>query len=200
MTELRTLNRPGGLIVVLSGPSGVGKDTLLQHFLNTTPGCVRLVTCTTRPRRPDERDGVDYQFVSVEEFRRMQEAGELLESAEVFGHHYGSPRKFVEEKTARGLDVILRIDVQGGVSVRKAAPGAVLVFLAPPSFEELERRLRGRNTETAASIARRLAEARREMEAASEYDYLIVHDSTERAAEDLRAVLRAEHLRIVRAS
>jgi len=138
--------------------------------------------------------------VSVEEFRRMQEAGELLESAEVFGHHYGSPRKFVEEKTARGLDVILRIDVQGGVSVRKAAPGAVLVFLAPPSFEELERRLRGRNTETDASIARRLAEARREMEAASEYDYLIVHDSTERAAEDLRAVLRAEHLRIVRAS
>jgi guanylate kinase len=143
---------------------------------------------------------VDYQFVSVEEFRRMQEAGELLESADVFGYHYGSPRRFVEEQTARGLDVILRIDVQGGVSVRKAAPEAVLVFLAPPSFEELERRLKGRNTETEESLRRRLAEARREMEAASEYDYLIIHDSTERAAEDLRAILRAEHLRIVKKS
>ncbi len=186
--------------MVLSGPSGVGKDTLLQHFLKTTPNCVRLVTCTTRPPRPEERDGVDYQFVSVDEFRRMRDSGELLESAEVFGHFYGSPRRFVEEKTALGLDVILRIDVQGGVSVRSAAPEAVLVFLAPPSMEELERRLRGRNTETGESLARRLAEARREMEAAAEYDYLIIHDSTERAAEDLRAVLRAEHLRIVKAS
>jgi guanylate kinase len=200
MREPRTLSRTGGLIVVLSGPSGVGKDTLLQYFLKTTPCCVRLVTCTTRPPRPDEQDGVDYQFVSVEEFRRMQEAGELLESADVFGYHYGSPRRFVEEQTARGLDVILRIDVQGGVSVRKAAPEAVLVFLAPPSFEELERRLKGRNTETEESLRRRLAEARREMEAASEYDYLIIHDSTERAAEDLRAILRAEHLRIVKKS
>ncbi len=186
--------------MVLSGPSGVGKDTLLQHFLKTTPNCVRLVTCTTRPPRPEERDGVDYQFVSVDEFRRMRDSGELLESAEVFGHFYGSPRRFVEEKTALGLDVILRIDVQGGVSVRSAAPEAVLVFLAPPSMEELERRLRGRNTETGESLARRLAEARREMYTLSEYDYLIIHDSTERAAEDLRAVLRAEHLRIVKAS
>jgi len=200
MKEIKQYTHSQGLAIVLSGPSGVGKDTLLSHFLDRCPSCIRLVTVTTRPKRETEIDGEDYVFVSQSEFDGMRDQGKLLESADVYGYSYGSPREFVERKRREHWDVVLKVDVQGGMSVKAAMPDAIMVFLAAPSYEELERRLRNRRTETPEQLERRLATARAEMEYIPHYDYLIVNNTPDQACGELRAIVIAEHARILKAS
>ena len=188
--------RKTGLLVVLSGPSGVGKDALLTSFLDTCPGAVKCVTVTTRSPREGETPGQDYHFVSLQEFRRMVEAGEFLEYAKVHDNLYGTPRKWVEDTLAAGADVILKIDVQGGLAVKKQMAKAIMVFLAPPSLDELERRLRQRLTESETEITKRLLGARKELERIPEYDYLIENSALEEAAHRLQCVVLAERSRV----
>jgi guanylate kinase len=188
--------RRGGLLLVLSGPSGVGKDAVLGELEKICPSVQRCVTVTTRPRRENEQNGVDYTFVSAREFRQRAEEGAFLEYAEVHGYLYGTPRQWVEDQLSNGIDVILKIDVQGGLNVKRAKPEAILVFLVPPSLEELERRLRSRNSESEESITRRLLNARKELEQIPHYDYMIENSSIEYAVEELKAVIVAEHCRI----
>jgi len=188
--------RRGGLLLVLSGPSGVGKDAVLAELEKIYPSVRRCVTVTTRPPRENERNGVDYTFVSAGEFRRRAEEGAFLEYAEVHGYLYGTPRQWVEDQLSKGIDVVLKIDVQGGLNVKQVKPEAILIFLVPPSLEELERRLRSRNSESEESITRRLLNARKELEQIPHYDYMIENSSIEHAAEELKAVIVAEHCRV----
>ena len=181
---------------MLSGPSGVGKDRLLGEFLRIAPNVRRCVTTTTRSPRNAEQDGVDYWFVKAADFERMVDAGKFLEHAEVHGNRYGIQRRHVEELLAAGHDVIVLIDVQGAATVKRWRADATIVFLVPPSMEELERRLRERGTESENDIAIRLSNAMCEFNRVSEFDYLIVHDSVEDAARKLGAIVTAEHCRI----
>jgi guanylate kinase len=176
-------------LTVLSGPSGVGKDSVIE-LIRARSRWVRLsVSVTTRRKRDYEIDGVHYHFVNRVQFERMVAAGELLEWAEFAGNLYGTPRAQVEGLLAEGIPVLLKIDIQGARQVRARMPDAQLVFLAPPSFEELARRLVGRGTENPAMIKRRLEHAHEEMDAASEFDKVIVNDSIERAANELVGLL-----------
>jgi guanylate kinase len=176
---------------VISGPSGVGKGTLVRRVLRLVPDLERSVSATTRRARPGEVEGVDYFFVSDARFDRMADAGELLEWAEIYGHRSGTPAAFVADMRERGRDVLLEIDVQGAGWVRKREPHAVLVFLSPPSLEELQRRLRGRATEDERVLARRLEKAGWEMEQAAWFDHVVVNDDADRAAEEVAAIIRA---------
>ena len=188
-----------GLLLVVSGPSAVGKDTVLDALLSRPdlPRPVqKCVTTTTRPPRPLETDGVDYHFVSAAQFNALVAQDALLEYAEVHNNYYGTPRVHVAAARAEGIDVILKIDVQGGRAVKQKMPDAVLIFLQPPSLEELERRLRGRATENDEEIARRLLNARREMAQRPHYDYAVTNDAVDEAVSTIRAILRAEHCRI----
>jgi guanylate kinase len=194
-----------GLLVVVSGPSAVGKDTVLDALLsdpNLPFPIQKCVTATTRAPRPKEggqemeQDGVDYHFVSPARFNAMVAGDELLEFAEYADNYYGTPRDWVAERRAQGVDVILKIEVQGGMIVKQKAPDAVLVFLQPPSLAELERRLRHRRTDSDDAIAKRLLHARKEMDYRSYYDYAVTNDVVPEAVEAIRAVLRAEHCRI----
>lgn len=152
------------------------------------------ISVTTRPIRRGESDGRDYYFVDRGEFERMKK-GRLVEWAEVHGHLYGTPKKFLDDTLARGLDVVLDIDVQGGVKVKEAFPHAVMVFILPPSWQELERRIRERGTDEAVEVSKRLENAKREMAQAFSYDYLVVNDELERVAAELRAIIKAERCR-----
>ena len=185
----------GGILFILSGPSGVGKDTVLRHALPRTAQIRTSVSVTTRPPRPDEQDGVDYFFVSPPDFDRMLEQGELLEHAEVHGHLYGTPRAWVQEQLRDGMDVVLEIDVQGAWQVKETFPYAVLIFLAPPSWQELARRLRARQTDDEQSIRRRLRNAQDELARAQQYDYIIINDHIMVAADHFAAIVTAERLR-----
>ena len=191
-----------GSLIVLSGPSGVGKDAVLAPLFSAEtcpPRLRRCITATTRAPRPGEIEGVDYFFLSREEFERRIAEGFFLEHATYAGRSYGTPRWWVEAEVAGGNDVLLKIDVQGALQVRSQAPEAVLVFIAPPSVEELERRLRGRDPGADPDdLARRLAIAREELALARQYDYLVVNDRIEKAVEDLRAIVIAERCRIRR--
>lgn len=173
---------------MLSGPSGVGKSTVLQEIRRVVPKLWYSVSATTRRKRPGEIDGVNYHFLTNEQFAELVAGGELLEHAHFAGHHYGTPRVPVEQRLAGGDDVLLEIEVQGARQVRKA-PGlgeeAVLIFLAPPSFEELARRLLGRGTEDAATQEARLAAARAELAAESEFDHTVVNTDVHSAAAGL---------------
>ena len=188
--------RKSGLLVVLSGPSGVGKDAVLSELEKICPDIRRCVTSTTRAPRDGEVDGVHYNFVSVEEFRRQAEKGGFLEFAQVHGHLYGTPRKWVEENMQRRHDVVLKIDVQGGLAVKRQVPSCVMVFVVPPSLAELERRLRSRLTECGAEVTKRLSDARSELEHIPNYDYIIENDSLRETAERLKGVIVAERCRI----
>lgn len=190
--------RGGGLLIVLSGPSGVGKDAVLSELQQMRPRVRRCVTTTTRAIRANETDGVDYNFITVEEFRRRVDQGGFLEYAQVFGNLYGTPRQWVDEHLALGEDVVLKIDVQGGLSVKRQMPECVMVFLIPPSMEELERRLRSRLTESDAEATKRLLDARSELEQIPYYDYIVENNSLRTAAEELEAIIVAEHRRIQR--
>jgi len=191
-----------GNLIVLSGPSGVGKDAVLAPLFsaeNCPPRLRRCITATTRAPRPGEIDGVDYFFLSGDEFQQRIDESFFLEHAAYAGRSYGTPRWWVEAEVAGGNDVLLKIDVQGALQVRAQVPDAVLVFIAPPTTEELERRLRGRDPGAdSLDLARRLAIARGELAPALEYDYLVVNDRIENAVAALRAIVIAERCRIRR--
>jgi guanylate kinase len=174
---------------VISGPSGVGKGTVVRQLLRSRPDLMFSVSVTTRAPRPGEVDGVHYRFVSEREFDDMVDSGALLEWAEIFGHRSGTPAAAVEMARAAGRDVLLEVDVQGARSVRESVPDAVLVFLRPPSEEELARRLRARGTESGPALERRLAEARREMAEAPRFDHVVVNDRVEDAVAEVLAII-----------
>ena len=176
-------------LTVLSGPSGVGKGSLISVVRRRHPQVWLSVSVTTRAPRPGEADGVEYHFVSDEEFERMVAAGELLEHASYAGNSYGTPRRPVEDKLAAGVPALLEIELQGARLVRAALPDAHLVFLAPPSFDELARRLTGRGTEDPERVRRRLDLARIEMAAEDEFDVVVVNDDLELAADRLVALM-----------
>ncbi|MER3559190.1 MAG: guanylate kinase [Armatimonadota bacterium] len=185
-----------GLLIVLSGPAGVGKDTLIEQWQLVAPNVRRLITYTTRPQTQKERHGLDYYFVSEEEFQRLIAEGAFLEYANVHGNWYGTPLHKMEELRNAGRDVVLRIDVQGAMQVRQRFPEAILIFIVPPSLEELERRLRKRGRDTEDAIQLRLENARCEMEYVPQYDYVIVNDDLNRALETLRCILIAERHKV----
>jgi guanylate kinase len=181
---------------VISGPSGVGKGTVVHRLLEERPDLRFSVSLTTREPRPGEVDGVHYRFVSEEEFEAMVARGGFLEWAELYGgHRSGTPAAEVEAAVAEGRDVLLEVDVQGARSVRERAPDAVLVFLQPPSEEELARRLRARGTEEGPALDRRLAEARREMAEAPRFDHVVVNDRVEDAVAELLAIIDRKETR-----
>ena len=182
--------------MVVSGPAGVGKGTIVKLACEKAEGKIHLsISATTRAPRPIDSEGVTYYFKTKEEFQSMIANNEILEWAEYVGNYYGTPRKPVEDALSRGLDVILEIEVQGAMQIKKNFPGAVLTFVAPPSYEELESRLRGRGTETEEQILSRLETAKGELALMEEYDYVVVNDRIEQASDDLITILRAEQLK-----
>ncbi len=188
-----------GLAFVVSGPSGAGKNSVINRAMEGIPGLTYSVSYTTRPRRAHETDGVDYLFVSRDEFARRIERGDFAEHVTYLGDLYGTSRSQIDDVVARGLDVILNIDVEGAKLVRRAGLGehtVVYVFLVPSSLARLEERLRARGTENDAEIAARLEVAAREMEAIDAFDYLVINDDLEAAVAELRAIVAAERLRI----
>jgi guanylate kinase len=175
---------------VIAGPSGVGKGSLVKELLSRDPdGLALSVSATTRGPRPGEEDGRDYYFLSDEEFDALIASGDLLEWADIVGHRSGTPRGYVDEQLA-GRDVVLEIDVQGAAQVRERVPEALLVFLAPPSVEELERRLRGRGTETEDRVRRRLQTAESELGRTEWFDHVVVNDDLMRAADEVAAIIQ----------
>ena len=184
-----------GYLVVLSGPSGVCKGTIGAKMLESHSDMCFSVSATTREIREGEKEGVNYFYKTKEEFEQMIENGEFLEYMQVFGKsYYGTPRGFVEEKLACGMSVLLDIDVQGAMVVKKNYPDALLIFIAPPSLEELYRRLVNRGTETLEAVERRFAQAKTEFTYVDRYDYVIVNDDLAVAVQDVEAILRAREL------
>ena len=170
-------NNPSPLLVVISGPSGVGKDAVLERMRLLPREWQFIVTATTRQRRPNERDGADYVFMTMEEFRSLLDEDGFLEHAEVYGRWYGVPRSQAEVALGSGKDCIVKVDVQGARTIRVKMPDALLIFLAPPDMEELERRLRERKSETVEDMKRRVDTARMEMEQEAEFDHVVVNHS-----------------------
>ena len=182
---------PAGRLFVITGPSGVGKGTLIRNLLELVPDLELSVSATTRAPRPGERDGVEYHFLSDEEFERMSRAGDLLEHATYSGRRYGTPRSEVEPRLADGRSVVLEIEVQGARQVRESMPEAVQVFIAPPSAETLRERLVGRGTDPPEEIERRLGVAEEELRARGEFGHVVVNDDLERATDELVNLVRA---------
>lgn len=183
--------RKRGQLFVISGPSGSGKTTIVKRLRNL-PGIFYSVSTTSRAARPGEVEGRDYRFVTREEFLAKVEESAFAEFAEVAGNFYGTPRAPLEEALERGVPSLVDIDVQGAMQIKKHFPGAKLIFVEPPSMEVLERRLRGRGTESEEDIARRLELARREIEWAAQYDYRVVNADLERAVKDIESIVKGE--------
>lgn len=187
-----------GILFVISAPSGAGKTSLCRQIIDIFPDMRHSVSFTTRPRRAGETDGVDYHFVSQETFDAMVVEGAFAEWARVHGNCYGTALETLEQARFAGVDLLLDIDCQGAAQLKCSCPDGVFIFILPPSFEELERRLRGRNTDSAEVIARRLANARREIDEMLWYDYLVVNDDLGRAVEDFKGIILAEGCRTSR--
>lgn len=186
------------LLVVISGPSGVGKDTLLDRLKQQPHPIHFIVTATTRARRPNEVHGRDYFFIEQEEFERMRDEDELLEHALVYGQYKGIPKQQVRDALRQGKDVVMRLDVQGAATIRSIVPQAVLIFLAAESEEALFRRLRTRQTDSDEQIERRMATAREEHQRIDEFDYVVINreNRIDDTVEDVMRIMRAEHLRV----
>lgn len=184
-----------GDIIVISAPSGSGKTTICRELLSRVEGLALSVSCTTREKRPGEREGVDYYFVDEKEFDNILDSNGFLESATVYGRRYGTSRRAVEAIVSRGLDAVLEIDVQGGASVKAAVPEAVRIGILPPDWNTLRDRLFGRARESREEIERRLATARREIRELGNYDYLVVNDDLETAVRQVEWIVRARRLR-----
>lgn len=187
-----------GIAFVVTGPSGAGKSSVISELLKLDRRLVFSVSATTRPRRPEERHGRDYYFVSEEEFSRLIEQGELLEWTEYQGYRYGTLRREVVGRLAGGKDVVLNVEVQGALSIAQAGLPypVVLIFLVPPSWEELRRRIQARATESKEALEERLRIARQEVAHIPHFDYLVVNDRLETAVQELQAIVRAERLRL----
>lgn len=189
---------PRGVLLVLTGPSGVGKSTLVQRLRSVVPDLDFSVSATTRAARPGERDGIEYHFIDDGQFAALRTAGALLEHATVYDRSYGTPRAPVEAALHAGRVMLLDIDVRGALQVRASMPEAVLVFLAPPDRVTLLERLRARGTEDEAVVLRRMAQAAEQLQGVVYYDYVVVNDVLEHAADALLAIVRAERYRLVR--
>ena len=188
-----------GLLIVLSGPSGVGKGTVRAAvFANNQFQYVYSVSATTRAQRPGEVDGKDYYFVSREEFETMIQNEDLLEYAEYVVNYYGTPIQKIEENLAAGHDVFLEIEVQGAMKVKERMPEGIFIFLAPPNLEELESRITGRGTDAAHVIQERMATAKEEIELMQHYDYVVVNDQVQHAVDKINAIIQSEHLKVER--
>ncbi|WP_294160532.1 guanylate kinase [uncultured Selenomonas sp.] len=185
-----------GLLIVVSGPSGTGKGTVCHELLTQTPELAYSISATTRAPREGEQDGVNYYFLTKEKFEQMIADGGFLEHANVYGNYYGTPLGKIEERRAARQDILLEIDIQGALNVMERCPDGVFIFLLPPSIEELERRLRGRGSETAESLARRMGNAKKEIAIGKRYKYVVVNDTVEKAVADIKAILVAEHSRV----
>ena len=186
------------LLVVLSGPSGVGKDAVLTIMKKTERPLHYVVTATSRPKRAREKDGVDYHFLSQQEFRRRISERQFLEWAEVYGNHYGVPKEDITSALSSGLDVIVKVDVQGAATIKEILPQAVLIFLMPPSVEELGKRLNGRRSECSEDLALRLRRAREEMQSLPLFDYVITshQDKLDDVVARIDAIIAAEKRRV----
>ena len=184
-----------GKSFIISGPSGVGKSTVLHALFEGRDDLYFSVSATTRAPRPGEVDGKDYHFISADEFHNWIDNDEFLEYAEYVSNFYGTPKKYVDEAMAQGKDVILDIELQGALQVCAKRPETVRIFIAPPSWEELEHRLTARGTDSPEKIEKRLLRAKVEMNAAKDYDYFVVNDTVESAVEEMRAIMKAEHCR-----
>lgn len=199
MTIRAIEGRPGAQVVIISGPSGVGKDTIIEAMQKRSPSHPRhyVVTVTTRDRREAEIDGVSYHFLTMDDYHRLRDADGLLEASEVHGNWYGTPRDQVQSALSSGLDAILKIDVQGAHKVRAKVQDALLIFVVPPSLEALRDRLVGRSTESAADLERRRDDAAYELSQQGDYDHVVVNetDQIERTAERIDAIIAAEHER-----
>ena len=184
-----------GKTFIFSGPSGVGKSTILKGLMEKRKNLYFSVSATTREPRPGEVNGVDYHFLKEETFHFWRAQGEFLEYAQYVGNFYGTPKRYVDMAMEEGKDVILDIEVQGAIQVAEKRPETVRIFVAPPSWAELERRLNERGTDNSEKIRQRLHRAKEEMENASIYDYIVINDSLEKAVAELDAIMTAEHCR-----
>ena len=182
-----------GKTFIISGPSGVGKSTVLSALLERRPNVYFSVSATTRDPRPGELDGIHYHFMDVDSFRKWIAMDQFLEYAEYVGNFYGTPKRFVDEAMEQGKDVILDIEVQGAIQVTSKRPDTVRIFIAPPSWAELERRLTERGTASKDKIQKRLLRAKVEFQTAHTYDYFVINDTVENAVKELDAIMTAEH-------
>ena len=182
-----------GKTFIISGPSGVGKSTVLSALLERRPNVYFSVSATTRDPRPGELDGIHYHFMDVDSFRKWIAMDQFLEYAEDVGNFYGTPKRFVDEAMEQGKDVILDIEVQGAIQVTSKRPDTVRIFIAPPSWAELERRLTERGTDSKDKIQKRLLRAKVEFQTAHTYDYFVINDTVENAVKELDAIMTAEH-------
>ena len=187
-----------GILFIITGPSGAGKTSILKRVMREVENLEFSVSYTTRPRRPGEVDGRDYFFVDEKRFKKMVEEGEFLEWAIVHGYYYGTSKNFVNERLERNVDLLLDIDVQGALNVKRMDLDMVSVFIAPPSLEDLERRLRKRGTDSEYDLKKRLEDAKWELSKISEFEYLIVNDFLEKSVEKLKSIITAERMRTKR--
>ena len=182
--------------MVVSGPSGTGKGTVCGELLAQTPELAYSISATTRKPREGEVDGKNYYYMDKAQFEKMIEEGGFLEYANVYGNYYGTPLGKIEERLAAGEDILLEIDTQGALNVMKKCPDGLFIFLLPPSIGELERRIRGRGSETAESLAKRLGAAKEEIAIGRKYGYVVVNDTVKRAVERIKSIMVAEHCRV----